>query len=229
MSATMDWPWAAVLALGVWHGINPAMGWLFAVALGLQEQKRRAVWRALLPLALGHGLAIGGAIALAILLGLVFPLQYLKWVVAAALLGFGIYRLARNRHPNWGGMKVGLWDLTVWSFLMASAHGAGLMVLPFVIGNGGAPMTHAHDASMAASHSAHAAHFAASVWGPSDGQLMGLLATGVHTFGYLAITGLVAVVVFEKLGLRLLRNVWINLDLIWGVVLIGTAILTPLI
>ena len=122
--------WLWLLLLGAMHGVNPSMGWLFAVALGLQERSARAVWRALLPLAVGHALAIGVAIVLAAIVGLVIPPGYLKWVVAAALLAFAIPRLVRHRHPRWGRMQVQMRDLAVWSLLMASAHGAGLMVLP---------------------------------------------------------------------------------------------------
>jgi hypothetical protein len=110
------------------------MGWLFAVGLGLQEQQRRAVWRALLPLAAGHALAIGSAVAVGLAIGAVVPVAVLKWVVAVVLLAFGLYRVFRGRHLRWVGMRVGPRDLTLWSLLMASAHGAGLMVLPFVLG-----------------------------------------------------------------------------------------------
>jgi hypothetical protein len=274
MDIQAPWPWLALLLLGSWHGINPGMGWLFAVALGLQEQKRRAVWRALLPLALGHGLAVAAAILVGVLAGLVLPVKYLKWLVAAALLGFGLYRLARHRHPRWGGMRVGMWDLTVWSLLMASAHGAGLMVLPFVVGttispgvasnNLLAPVGH-HEAPtiVASAHAAplvgsgspeavchpgahgavaspgpspsreaeagHAAHTGPLLSGLTDGRLVGLAATLLHTLGYLLVMGLVAVIVYERLGLRLLRSMWFNLDLVWAAALILTGLLTPLI
>jgi hypothetical protein len=223
VTATTLWPWAALLLLGAAHGINPGMGWLFAVALGLQEQERRAVWRALLPLALGHALAIAAVLSVAAALGLVLPLRELQWVVAAGLFALGVYHLLRHRHFRWGGMRVGPGDLTIWSFLMASAHGAGLMALPLVLGM----------ASQASSHGLsvrhHAAHIPMSLAGIAGGQSFWLLASGVHTFGYLAATGLVAVVVYEKLGLRLLRTAWINLDLVWSGALIVSAILTPLL
>lgn len=218
MNVDSSVPWLVILALGVWHGINPAMGWLFAVALGLQEGKGGAVWRALPPLALGHGIAIGGAIALAALIGLVIPLGLLKWIVACVLFAVGLYRLIRNRHPRFGGMRVGARDLTIWSLLMASAHGAGLMVVPFVLEAG----------KTGGGQAAHATHNALTSQLPGD-QLVGVTATLVHTVGYLLVVGLVAVLVYEKLGLRLLRSVWFNMDLAWGVALIATAVLTPLI
>ncbi len=204
----------AILGLGVIHGINPGMGWLFAVGLGLQERDRRAVWRALLPLAAGHALAIAGAVAVGLAVGTVVPVAVLKWVVAAVLLLFGLDRVARGRHPRWVGMRVSARDLTVWSLLMASAHGAGLMVLPLVLG-GIAPQA-------AGGHAHHAASMAPSL--PLDG----IVATLLHTAGYLGATALVASVVYQRLGLRLLGKLWINLDLVWGVALIVTAILTPL-
>ena len=126
--------WVALIALGAFHGINPAMGWLFAVALGLQEHRRAAVLRALLPLALGHALAIVAVIAIAILAGLTVPLHYIRWVVAAILIGAGLRFLIRHPHLRWAGMRVGMADLTLWSFLVASVHGAGLMVLPIFLG-----------------------------------------------------------------------------------------------
>ena len=217
MSFEFGLPWFALLLLGAWHGVNPGMGWLFAVALGLQQERGRAVWRALPPLALGHGLAIAAAVTLAAVVGLVIPLDYLEWVVAATLLGFGIYRLVRARHPRYGGMQVGARDLVIWSFLMGTAHGAGLMVLPFALDVQGSM------AGMEAGHGMHAAAFL------SNQQLAALAVTVVHTLSYLLVTGLVAWVVYRKLGLRLLRTAWINLDFIWAMALIATALLVPLI
>ena len=207
----IDSSWIALLALGAGHGINPAMGWLFAVALGLQRESRGAVWGALGPLALGHGLAIAVAIALAGLIGLVVPLEILQWATAGLLIGLGLYRLVRSRHIAYGGMRVDARELTTWSFLMASAHGAGLMVLPLILGK--APAAHRH-------------HYmeAASVTGPAGVEWLGAGAALVHTAGYLLVTGLIAVIVYERLGLRFLRTAWVNLDLIWAVALILTGV-----
>ena len=203
-----------MLLLGAYHGINPGMGWLFAVALGMQERSSAAVGRSLLPIALGHGLAIGAVVLLAVVLGTVIPIVYIKVGVAVILLGFGVYCLVRQRHPRGGGLRVGFRDLTTWSFLMASAHGAGFMVLPVLLAAG-------------AAHSAHAASgvHVHSLATPTAG----LMATVVHTMGYLAVTGLVAWVVYKKLGLALLRRAWINLHLIWAVALILSAAFTLLI
>jgi len=205
-----------MLLLGAYHGINPGMGWLFAVALGIQERSGGAVGRSLLPIALGHGLAIGAAVLFAVLLGNVIPLSYLKVVVALILLGFGIYCLLRQRHPRGGGMRVGFRDLTSWSFFMASAHGAGFMLLPVLLGS-----------SAEAVHNAHAGS-AVEVRSLAT-PMAGLIATVVHTMGYLAATGLVAWAVYSKLGLSLLRKAWINLHLIWAVALIISAAFTLLI
>jgi hypothetical protein len=238
---TAIWPWVTLLALGGLHGVNPGMGWLFAVALGLQGGRGRAVWRALPPLALGHAVAIGVVAAAALFVGLAVPIETLKWVVAGLLLAVGVYRLVRARHPRYGGMKVGARDLSVWSFLMASAHGAGLMVLPVLleVGSQGGHAGHAGATGMsaagagvagaAAGAAGQAEHLAPLVAGLPPGQLVGLMATGVHTVGYLLVTALLALVVYHKLGVRLLRTHWINLDLIWAVALILTALATPLI
>lgn len=205
----------AILALGALHGINPGMGWLFAVALGVQEGQGRAVWRALPPLALGHGLAIVAALATAAAIGVVLPLAALEWLVAALLIGLGVSRLVRHRHPRYGGMRVSRRQLTMWSFLMASAHGAGLMVVPFLL------------AEPHASHGAHAAHLAGLDGGGSLDAA--LVATAVHTAGYLAVAGALALLVYGRLGLRVLRSAWINLDLIWAGALILTGAIVPFV
>src|SRR6476659_10202919 len=122
-----------MLLLGAYHGINPGMGWLFAVALGMQEKDGRAVGRSLVPIAIGHMFAIGVVVLAAVLLGTALPSAGMRYPVAAVLVGLGIYRLVRHRHPRWVRMQVGFRDLMAWSFLMASAHGAGLMVLPVLL------------------------------------------------------------------------------------------------
>jgi hypothetical protein len=218
MSETGSWPWAALFLLGAYHGINPGMGWLFAVALGMQEQSSSAVWRALGPISVGHALSVSLVVALAGLVQTILPLSTLKIAVAVTLFAFGFYHLLRHRHPRYGGMQVGFVDLTIWSFLMASAHGAGLMVLPVLFG------MHRGDSSGGSTIPLH--HFQLSAMG---GSATGLSAVLVHTLGYLVVTGLVAWVVYEKLGLALLRKAWLNLDLIWAVALLVTGALCWLI
>ena len=210
-------PSLALLALGMFHGINPGMGWLFAVALGLQERKGRAVWRALGPLALGHALAVLGMLALAVVVGTVISPGKVQWGVGMLLLALGASRLLRSRHPHWGGMRVGPGDLTIWSFLMASAHGAGLMVLPFALGVqvGGA---HAH------AHGAHGSHVSQAVDASASGLSQAIVATLVHSGGYLAMTALMAWLVYRYVGVGILRRAWINLDLMWAAALIVTGI-----
>ena len=157
----MTGSWAALIGLGAFHGINPGMGWLFAVALGLQERRRGAVLSALLPLGVGHALAVAAAaIALAVIAGAVIPLQWVRWFVAAILVVFGVSRLFRHRHPSWASMRVSKGGLTLWSFLMASAHGAGLMVVPLFLAMT-VPVTH-HGMAMHAStpETALRGHFA---------------------------------------------------------------------
>ncbi len=198
--------WLALIGLGAFHGINPGMGWLFAVALGMQEKRRAAVYQALLPLAFGHALAVIVAVALAVALGTVLPLGILKWVLAAFLLLLGASRILRHRHPRWSGMKVGMGGLTLWSFLMASAHGAGLMVVPLFLG-----MT----------MTAGQQHCATAASAP-----VAFLATGAHAAGYLLVTAIVAALVFEKFGVALLRRAWFNLDRIWALALVATGALT---
>ena len=127
------WPWLVLAGLGAFHGINPGMGWLFAVALGLQEKSQRAVRRALLPIALGHAASIGVVVLVVGLLQAVLPEYAVRYLCAAVLGVFGLLRLLRARHPRWVGMRVGFGDLTLWSFLMASAHGAGLMLVPMLL------------------------------------------------------------------------------------------------
>jgi hypothetical protein len=201
-----------MLLLGAYHGINPAMGWLFAVALGMQEQKGSAVVRSLVPIAIGHALAIGGVVFAAALLGMALPLAAIRYPAAAVLVGLGIYSLVRHRHPRWVRMQVGFRDLTFWSFLMASAHGAGVMVLPVLLGS-----RTVEAADQMAGHNRMSA---------IASPLAGLLATGVHTVAYLAVTGLVAWVIYRKLGLALLRKAWFNLNLVWAAALVVTGLIT---
>jgi len=208
------WPWLAVFGLGIFHGINPAMGWLFAVALGLQEQKRAAVLRALPPMVLGHALSIGIIIAAVLLARVSMPARALKVAAAVILFAFGLYRLIRSRHPNWVGMRVGFGDLTLWSFVMASAHGAGLMLVPFFLPSPGAGEAHHHEA-----HQMHAWAFA-NFSAPS----LLIAAVVIHTFGYLITTALIAIVVYEKLGVAILRRAWFNIDLVWMFALMITGV-----
>jgi hypothetical protein len=203
-----------MLLLGAYHGLNPGMGWLFAVALGLQEQKGSAVAKSLLPIALGHAAAIVAVVLSAAFLGTILPLAAIRYFVAALLVGLGIFCLLRHRHPRWVRMQVGFCDLTLWSFLMASAHGAGLMVVPVLLGS-----TTVEAQSRIAGH----VHLTAA------SPIAGIIATGVHSLAYLAVTGLLACVVYWKFGLALLRKTWFNFDLLWAAALIATGLITLLL
>jgi len=200
--------------LGAYHGVNPGMGWLFAVALGFQRKSAVGVWQSLVPIAAGHFLAIGLVVAAAVLAGAVLPLRYVKIAAACILLAFGLRLLLGKSHPRWGGMQIGFRDLCIWSFLMASAHGAGFMLLPILLKMSalapGGPLPHIHIAGLVGPWTASAA----------------LL---VHTIGYLLATGLIAFVVYKKVGLEVLRKAWVNLDLLWALALVVTAGLTLLI
>jgi hypothetical protein len=198
------WPWVLIALLGAYHGLNPAMGWLFAVSLGMQERSRRAVLRALGPIALGHELSIALVAALVLGLGLVADARVLHLVAAVALIAFGAFRFAKPRaHFRWTKMRVNRSELTLWSFLMSSAHGAGLMVAPVLIGasaGGGREHDHAlSDMNLGALPIPESA-----------------LAIALHVGAMLLVMGIVAVVVYEKVGLAILRRAWVNSDQVWA-------------
>jgi hypothetical protein len=224
-----NWSWLALLGLGAFHGINPAMGWLFAVALGLQERSRRAVLRAIPPIAIGHVLAIGTVVTLLWMAKASLPARVLRYSAAATLFGFGLYKLIRSRHPVWVGMRVGFRDLILWSFLMASAHGAGLMLVPIILG---ATQEHIGSAAQVdyVAHAGHSGYTSPQQHMTSIGsQKYWLAAVGVHSAGYLIITALISLFVYEKLGLALLRRAWFNLDLLWILALIISGVLVFLL
>lgn len=203
--------WLALFGLGAYHGLNPGMGWLFALALGLQERQRRALLQALIPIAIGHLLAVGLVALPAVLLQGLLPLGALRGGAALALVIIGIYRWIRARHPGWVGLRVGFRDLVAWSTLMASSHGAGLMLVPLLLG----PLCAAPE------HDPGAAWL---LWSLRNA----LGAAAVHTLGALLAMGLAAWAVYEWLGLAILRRVWVNMDFLWALALILTALLTLL-
>lgn len=212
----------ALFSLGALHGLNPGMGWLFAVALGTQRRERRAVWQALGPLALGHALAIAAAVAIALGLGVVLPGAGVRWGAGALLIGLGVWQFRRHRHASLGRWRVGLsasgGELTVWSFVVATAHGAGLMAAPFALRalpSGGA---------IQVGHAGHAGHASPALASAVPIDWTTLWATSVHTAGYLLVTGVLAVVVYERAALHLLRRAWINVDLIWAAALVLTGV-----
>ena len=201
------WPWLALAGLGAFHGINPAMGWLFAVALGLHRRSRAVVLGALLPIAIGHALAILAVALAVVLLGIVVDQRALRIGAGAVLIGWAAYHsLYGSRHRVRFGMQVGMLGLGAWSFLMASAHGAGLMLVPALM-----PLC------LAASP---AGELNAAASAP-----VALAAVAVHTLAMLATTGVIALAVYEWFGVAFLRKGWINLDLIWTAALVATGLI----
>ena len=206
----MSWvPLVGLAGLGAFHGLNPGMGWLFAVAIGLQERSRAALLRALPPIAAGHA----GSVLVVATLVTAFESVLATRIVAigggCVLVGFGLWRALSQRHLRWAGMRLSAAQLAAWSFLMSSVHGAGLMLLPFLV-NGPAPV--------------HAGHGGAAPAG--DPLWNGLAAVAVHTAAMVAVAGAVAVLVYEVVGLRILRSAWINVDRIWAFALIGAGVAT---
>ena len=211
-------PWGVLgvlLLLGAYHGVNPGMGWLFALSLGLQQRSRKAVLWALVPIALGHAIAIALTLAVVALAQLEIQFTTLKFLVAAILFALGLYRVFRSRHPRGAGMRVGFRDLTVWSFLMASAHGAGLMLAPVLL------------TPVLLTPRMQGMHHSMNSTAPSGlaGIAPSLLALAVlvHTLGLILVAGAVAILFYqfyEKWGLGLLRHTWFNFDLLWAFALI---------
>jgi hypothetical protein len=205
-----SWPWLLVVAMGAYHGLNPAMGWLFAVSLGFQEQRRAKVIEALLPIACGHLVSIALAVALIEGCQLAISPRPLQLLGGSALALFGAFRFFSSRHFRWVGMRVSRWDLLLWSFLMASAHGAGLMLFPVLInlplcGRGGTYASIAPGVSMLT-------HTAVAV-------------VLIHTAAMLAVMGTVAILVYDYIGLGILRTAWINVDKLWAAALMGSGVI----
>jgi hypothetical protein len=201
----LTWPWLALVGLGAFHGVNPAMGWLFAVALGLHRGNRRVVLTSLIPIAVGHALAIAMVTFAVAALGLLVDQRALRLVAGLVLIGWAAYHYVYgSRHRVRVGLQTGLAGLALWSFFMASAHGAGLMLVPVLMPLG------SHGA-------AHGQHLPA---GPSLG--VSVAAVGVHTLAMLITTGLIAILVYEWVGLAFLRRGWLNLDRIWTAALVVT-------
>jgi hypothetical protein len=214
------WPWLTLALLGAYHGINPAMGWLFAVALGLQERSRAAVLRAFAPIALGHAASVALVVALVVAAQSLVGAETLRLAGAAVLICYGSYKLfGRAAHPRWVAMRVGFRDLTLWSFLMSTAHGAGLMLVPVVLRLAPAAVSTAH--AMPMDHAAHAGHVMPAALPGAD-----LAAVGLHTAAMFLVMGIVALVIYEKVGLAILRRAWLNLDMLWAGALIAAGVVT---
>jgi hypothetical protein len=216
----VSWPWLAVVAMGAYHGLNPAMGWLFAVSLGLQERSRKKVVAALFPIAGGHLLSIAAVVALLAWGALAISPKFFQLIGGTALMLFGGFRLFSSRlHYRWVGMRVSSWDLVVWSFLMASADGAGLMLFPVLLNlpicttiataaSPGAPAASGLDLAMART---------------------ALRVVMLHTVAMLAVMGPVAILVYDWIGLGILRKAWINVDKLWAATLMGSGLIVLVI
>jgi hypothetical protein len=195
--------WLTLAGLGAYHGVNPAMGWLFAVSRGLQERSRRAVWRSLLPIAVGHELSIALVALVVVVLAVAVDPAAIQVGAAVVLIAFGLFRFAKPRaHPRWTTMRVSDRELTLWSFLMSSAHGAGLMVAPVLIGLQGEVAANHHGGDLAMVGDLSLPASAAGIV--------------LHVGAMLLVMGVVAIVVYEKVGLGVLRRAWINTDHVWA-------------
>jgi hypothetical protein len=192
---TEIWPWLALAGLGAFHGLNPSMGWLFAVALGMHRNDERIVWMSVGPIALGHALSVALVAAAFLWVGLLIDARALRIACGVVLIGWALYHWRYgHRHRVRFGMQIGLIGLGVWSFLIATAHGAGLMLwpalMPLCIGASAGP-------------------------GPGGPVATALLGVGLHTAAMLFVTGAMAIAVYRWIGLALLRRAWINVDLVW--------------
>ena len=203
MSAGAVSPWLVLIALGAFHGLNPAMGWLFAVALGLYRQSRKVVLVSLIPIALGHAASITVVVYAVMGLGMAIDEATFRVLAGALLIAWGLYHLLYgHRHRLRIGLSTGLLGLFAWSFIMATAHGAGVMLIPVLI-----PLAQGGE---------HAHHMPIT-----DSLWVGSLAVLVHSLAMLVTTGMVALSVYQWVGLDFLRRGWINLDLLWTAALIG--------
>jgi hypothetical protein len=204
-----SWDVWALLALGAFHGLNPAMGWLFAAALALQARSRRVLAWALVPIAAGHALSMASTMLVVEELRLVASDTAIRIGGAGALVAFAGWQILRNhRHPRWVGMRLRAWELGLWSFLMSTAHGAGLMLIPIAMRFPG---------------SSHDGMPMPSTLAPLAGSVL------VHTAAMAAVAGVIAFAVYEFLGVGFLRRGWINLDRVWPYALGAGAAATLLI
>ncbi|WP_238587255.1 hypothetical protein [Cupriavidus sp. IDO] len=195
------WPWLTVAALGLFHGINPAMGWLFAVALGLHRRQRRVVLLSLLPIAIGHAVAVAVFVALALYLGSMLDPRLFARLGGAVLIGWALWHVWRgHRMRPRVGMQAGMAGLAFWSFLMAGMHGAGLMLVPVLLPLCVSPVSGAIAGSSAVAPA--------------------ILALVLHTGAMLLAISAISLLVYDRIGVGFLRTGWINLDLLWTAALL---------
>jgi hypothetical protein len=202
------WPWLALVALGLFHGINPAMGWLFAVALGLHRGSQRVVYLSLVPMAIGHAASVAVVAMVVITFGVALDAHALTRSAGVLLLLFAAWHYADgHRRRLRVGMQTGLAGLLLWSFMMASAHGAGLMVVPLL-----GPICGA------------AGPNGAAIGGSAS---TALAVVALHTGAMFAATAAASAVAYHWVGLAFLRRGWVNFDLLWTIALVvsGAALL----
>jgi hypothetical protein len=202
--------WAALIALGAFHGLNPAMGWLFSVARGMQEKSRRVLLLSLPPIAGGHLASVAIVAAVVSATSSIVAANVVGIVGGGILVVFGLWRLLAERHFRWAGMRLSHPQLAAWSFLMSSAHGAGLMLLPVLATT--AVATHPHHPGGANQ--------------PGVAAFGGLVAAGVHTLAMFAVMATCALLVYEFVGVNILRKAWFNMDKLWAGVMVGAGALT---
>lgn len=210
---TPVWLWLAVIASGLYHGINPGMGWPLAVSAGLMQRSSRALLAALGPLAIGHLLAMLVVILpFALLITLVEWQRTIRVGASATVIAFGIYRLIERRHPR-SLARIPPTQLAFWSFAVAIAHGAALMLVPIYLGL----------CRKAETDQGHAA--ANSLINTS--LTMALLVAVVHAGAMIAAGGSLAWLVYRYLGLKFMARSWFNLDTVWALslVLVGAVAL----
>jgi len=199
------WPWLTIAALGFFHGVNPAMGWLFAVALGLHRRRRGVVLLSLVPIALGHALAVALAVVVALSLGSLLDRALLARVGGAVLVGWALWHAVRGHRSRVRvGMQAGMAGLALWSFLMAGMHGAGLMLLPVLVPLCATPGAQVLDAGQAVAPA--------------------LAALGLHTATMLLAIGAISLVVYDHVGVDFLRTRWFNLDRVWTIALLACGV-----
>jgi hypothetical protein len=187
------WPWLTLVGLGIYHGVNPSMGWLFAVALGLHRGRRSVLVQSLIPLAIGHILTIAVVAGAVLPLGVIIDRRPLRMVAGGGLILWALYDMTSgSRHRVRIGMQAGFASLLAWSFFMASAHGTGLMLVPALVplclSGSGASLT------------------------TSGSLINSLLAVSVHSAAAVTVSGIIAILVYDRIGVGCLRRGWINID-----------------
>jgi hypothetical protein len=206
----IDWAvaglWLAVIASGLYHGVNPGMGWPLAVSAGMMEKSPRALVAALSALAGGHLLAMFVMILpFSLLVSLVYWQRQIRIGASLLVMGFGAFRLIDRRHPR-ALARIKPTQLGLWSFAAAIAHGAGLMLAPIYLGLCEADSLHTGDAAAGALISANLG--------------MALLVSIVHSGAMIAAGGSCAWLVYRYLGLKFVSRSWFNLEATWTVTLI---------